>query len=145
MPLPALTSSAARRSKARRQGRHERHPAHAARFRRRHAAFQGTALQRPAADHLRGHAHGRGTPTTPCRNWRRPPSIAGFCGHSPEEIRQQLIAIVNDGKVKVRYVSNSGEVTDRAPDTKAFPPLMPSPEILQPLERVAAAMWPAPR
>jgi acetylornithine deacetylase/succinyl-diaminopimelate desuccinylase-like protein len=63
-------------------------------------------------------------------------------GHSPEEIRQQLIAIVNDGKVKVRYVSNSGEVTDRAPDTKAFPPLMPSPEILQPLERVAAAMWP---
>ena len=64
-------------------------------------------------------------------------------GHSPEEIRAKLVAFVNDPKVKVRYVSNSGEVADRAPDKKAFPPLMPSPEILKPLEHVADGMWPS--
>jgi acetylornithine deacetylase/succinyl-diaminopimelate desuccinylase-like protein len=63
-------------------------------------------------------------------------------GHSPEEIRQKLIAIVNDPKIAVRYVSGGGEIADRAPDSKAFPPIRPSPEILQPLERVAAEMWP---
>jgi len=63
-------------------------------------------------------------------------------GHSPEEIRQKIVATVNDSQVRVRYVSNDGEVSDRAPDTKAVPPLMPSPEILRPLERVAAEMWP---
>jgi acetylornithine deacetylase/succinyl-diaminopimelate desuccinylase-like protein len=63
-------------------------------------------------------------------------------GTSPEVIRQMLVAVMNDFKVKVRYVSNSGEVTDQAPDKKAFPPVMPKPEILQPLERVAAEMWP---
>jgi acetylornithine deacetylase/succinyl-diaminopimelate desuccinylase-like protein len=44
--------------------------------------------------------------------------------------------------VKVRYVSDSGEVADRAPEKKAFPPVLPSVEILKPLERVAAEMWP---
>jgi len=63
-------------------------------------------------------------------------------GHSPEEIRRMLAAIVNDPKVNVRYVASDGAVADHAPDTKAFPPVMPSPEILQPLERVAAEMWP---
>jgi acetylornithine deacetylase/succinyl-diaminopimelate desuccinylase-like protein len=63
-------------------------------------------------------------------------------GHSPEEIRLMLVAIVNDPKVKVSYVGSDGKITDHAPDKKAFPPVMPSPEILQPLERVAAEMWP---
>jgi acetylornithine deacetylase/succinyl-diaminopimelate desuccinylase-like protein len=63
-------------------------------------------------------------------------------GHSPEEIRQMLIAIINDTKVKVRYTSDSGEVAERAPDKKAFPPVMPKPEILKPLELVAAEIWP---
>jgi acetylornithine deacetylase/succinyl-diaminopimelate desuccinylase-like protein len=63
-------------------------------------------------------------------------------GHSPEEIRNMLVAFANDPKVKVSYVANDGQVTDHAPDQKAFPPVMPSPEILQPLERVAAGMWP---
>jgi acetylornithine deacetylase/succinyl-diaminopimelate desuccinylase-like protein len=63
-------------------------------------------------------------------------------GHSSEEIRAMLVAAVNDPKVKVSYVSNEGQVSDRAPDAKAFPPVMPSPEILKPLEAVAAAMWP---
>ena len=63
-------------------------------------------------------------------------------GHSPEEIRNMLVAILQDPKVTVRFVSNSGEISDHAPDKKAFPPVMPSPEILKPLERVAAEMWP---
>ena len=63
-------------------------------------------------------------------------------GHSPEEIRRTLVAVVNDAKVTVRYVSDAGEVADHAPDKQAFPPVMPSPEILKPLERVAAEMWP---
>jgi acetylornithine deacetylase/succinyl-diaminopimelate desuccinylase-like protein len=53
-----------------------------------------------------------------------------------------LVELVHDPKVTVRFVSNSGEVSDHAPDKKAFPPVMPSPEILKPLERVAAEMWP---
>jgi acetylornithine deacetylase/succinyl-diaminopimelate desuccinylase-like protein len=63
-------------------------------------------------------------------------------GHSPEEIRNALAALANDPKITVRYVADNGQVSDRAPDKKAFPPVMPSPEILQPLERVAAGMWP---
>jgi acetylornithine deacetylase/succinyl-diaminopimelate desuccinylase-like protein len=63
-------------------------------------------------------------------------------GHSPEEIRQMLVAFINDAKVKVRFVAESGEVADKAPDKKAFAPVMPKPEILQPLERVAAELWP---
>ncbi len=63
-------------------------------------------------------------------------------GHSPEEIRTMLVAMVNDPKLKVSYVSNDGQVADRAPDAKAFPPVMPSPEALKPLEAIAAQMWP---
>jgi acetylornithine deacetylase/succinyl-diaminopimelate desuccinylase-like protein len=63
-------------------------------------------------------------------------------GHSAEEIRQKLIGIFADAKVEVRYVDNGGTVSDRAPDTKGFDPVMPPPEILRPLERIAAEMWP---
>ena len=63
-------------------------------------------------------------------------------GHSAEEIRQKLIAIFADPAVAVRYVNNSYAVSDRAPVAKAFPPVLPRPEILRPLERVAAEMWP---
>jgi acetylornithine deacetylase/succinyl-diaminopimelate desuccinylase-like protein len=63
-------------------------------------------------------------------------------GHSAEEVRQKLIAIFADPKVTVRYVDNSYNVEGRAPDTKAFPPVMPPAEILKPLEQVADRMWP---
>lgn len=63
-------------------------------------------------------------------------------GHSAEEIRQKLIAIFADPQVIVRFVDNSYNVTDRAPDTKAFPPILPKAEILRPLEQVTAQMWP---
>jgi acetylornithine deacetylase/succinyl-diaminopimelate desuccinylase-like protein len=63
-------------------------------------------------------------------------------GHSAEEIRGKLIAIFADSQVMVRYVDNSYNVMDRAPDTMAFPPILPKPEVLRPLERITAAMWP---
>jgi acetylornithine deacetylase/succinyl-diaminopimelate desuccinylase-like protein len=63
-------------------------------------------------------------------------------GHSPEEIRRTLAAVIADAAMHVRYISDTGAVADTAPDKKAFAPIMPSPEILQPLERVAAEMWP---
>jgi len=63
-------------------------------------------------------------------------------GHSAEEIRQKLIAIFADPQVAVRFVDGAYNVTDRAPDKTAFPPILPKPEILRPLERVAAQMWP---
>jgi acetylornithine deacetylase/succinyl-diaminopimelate desuccinylase-like protein len=63
-------------------------------------------------------------------------------GHSQEDIRNVLAGIVGDPKVTIRYVSDAGEVSGHAPDRKAFSPLMPSPEVLKPLERVAAEMWP---
>ena len=63
-------------------------------------------------------------------------------GHSPEETRQALLRIFDDGKVTVRYVASDGAVEDRAPDTKGFPTVLPPPEVLQPLEKVAAEMWP---
>jgi len=62
-------------------------------------------------------------------------------GHSREEVRQRLIEIFADPKVEVRYDDN-GALADRAPAAKGFDPVMPPPEVLRPLERVAAEMWP---
>jgi len=62
-------------------------------------------------------------------------------GHSREEIRRRLIEIFNDPQVTVRY-DDQGAIADRAPDSTGFPPVMPSPEVLRPLERIAAEMWP---
>jgi acetylornithine deacetylase/succinyl-diaminopimelate desuccinylase-like protein len=62
-------------------------------------------------------------------------------GHSTAEIRNKLIAVVNDAKVKISYVASDGTVSDQPPDRRAFPPLMPSPEILKPLEKVTDEMW----
>ena len=63
-------------------------------------------------------------------------------GHSAEEIREKLIAIFDDPQVAVRYVDSGGGVSDRAPGTMAFSPVLPKPEVLAPLERVVAEMWP---
>lgn len=57
-------------------------------------------------------------------------------GHSREEVRQKLIEIFADPKIVVRLD------TDSFPDLKGFAPVMPPPEVLRPLERVAAEMWP---
>jgi acetylornithine deacetylase/succinyl-diaminopimelate desuccinylase-like protein len=63
-------------------------------------------------------------------------------GHSQEEIRRQLIQIFNDPKVTVRYVTDAGGVKDTAGDSKGIPPTALQPEVMQPLEKLVAQMWP---
>ncbi|MGA3237878.1 MAG: M20/M25/M40 family metallo-hydrolase [Bryobacteraceae bacterium] len=66
-------------------------------------------------------------------------------GHSPAETEQALVRVFGDPKVTVRYVGAIGaadRVSDQAADSKGFPTVLPSPEVLLPLERVAAEMWP---
>ncbi len=62
-------------------------------------------------------------------------------GHSPEETRQTLVRILDDPKVAVQYIDSAGR-PGPAPQSKGFPTVLPPPEVLQPLERVAAEMWP---
>lgn len=63
-------------------------------------------------------------------------------GNSREEVRQELIRVLNDPKITVRYEADNHEVSDRAPDAKALPPAAPSPEVMQTLEKIGAEMWP---
>jgi acetylornithine deacetylase/succinyl-diaminopimelate desuccinylase-like protein len=63
-------------------------------------------------------------------------------GHSTEEIRQQLIHIVNDPKVAVGYISDAGEAMEKGGEVKAVPPTALQPEVMQPLEQLVARMWP---
>ncbi|MGA7342549.1 MAG: peptidase dimerization domain-containing protein, partial [Terracidiphilus sp.] len=65
-----------------------------------------------------------------------------FPGHSPEEIRQQLITLFADPQLTVKYVSDAGVVSDTAPDRKAITPPPPNPEVFGPLTRITDAIWP---
>jgi acetylornithine deacetylase/succinyl-diaminopimelate desuccinylase-like protein len=64
-------------------------------------------------------------------------------GHSPEEVRQELVRVVADSTVKVRYYNFLTEQLDEvAPDVRGYAPPPLRPDVLRPLERVAAKMWP---
>jgi acetylornithine deacetylase/succinyl-diaminopimelate desuccinylase-like protein len=65
-----------------------------------------------------------------------------FPGHSPEEIRQQLIEVFGDPKLSVKYVSDSGVVSGTAPERKAIAPPAPIPQVFQPLTRITQQIWP---
>jgi len=65
-----------------------------------------------------------------------------FPGHSPEEIRQQLISIFGDPKLTVKYVSDSYEVSDTAPERKAMAPPPPIAEVFAPLTQLTQTLWP---
>jgi acetylornithine deacetylase/succinyl-diaminopimelate desuccinylase-like protein len=65
-----------------------------------------------------------------------------FPGHSPEEIRRQLIGILGDAKLTVQYVSDAGEVSAAAPARKAMVPPAPIQEVFEPLTRLTQAIWP---
>ncbi len=62
-------------------------------------------------------------------------------GHSPAEVQKELIRIAADPKVEVRYIGLNGK-PGAVVDSKGFPPMLPSPEILRPLEQIAKEMWP---
>ena len=64
-------------------------------------------------------------------------------GHSKEEVRQDLIKVLGDPKITVRYVADDGTtITDTAPDQRGFQPPPMRPEVQKPLEELVAAMWP---
>jgi acetylornithine deacetylase/succinyl-diaminopimelate desuccinylase-like protein len=65
-----------------------------------------------------------------------------FPGHSPEEIRQQLIALFGDSKLSVKYVSDVGVVADTAPERKAMTPPAPIEEVFVPLTKITQQLWP---
>jgi acetylornithine deacetylase/succinyl-diaminopimelate desuccinylase-like protein len=63
-------------------------------------------------------------------------------GHSPEEIRKQLISIFGDPQLSVKYISSLGDVAATAPDRKAIVPPAPIEEVWGPLTSVTQAIWP---
>ncbi|MGA7109357.1 MAG: M20/M25/M40 family metallo-hydrolase [Terracidiphilus sp.] len=65
-----------------------------------------------------------------------------FPGHSPEEIRQQLIAVFADPALSVKYVSDAGIVADTAPERKAIAPPAPIQEVFDPLTHITQQIWP---
>jgi acetylornithine deacetylase/succinyl-diaminopimelate desuccinylase-like protein len=63
-------------------------------------------------------------------------------GHSSEEVRQDLIAILKDPQVAVRYVADDGTVLEQGSQQHAAPPPPLLPQMLVPLRRVVGEMWP---
>jgi acetylornithine deacetylase/succinyl-diaminopimelate desuccinylase-like protein len=59
-----------------------------------------------------------------------------FPGHSPDEIRQQLVKVLDEPKITVTYVDNSG----LGPKVNAPSPLRP--DVMNGLEKVVNEMWP---
>jgi acetylornithine deacetylase/succinyl-diaminopimelate desuccinylase-like protein len=63
-------------------------------------------------------------------------------GHSAEEVRLELIHVMADPKILVRYVSDAGQIQESAPDQPSGAPVELRPEVMKPLERIAGNMWP---
>jgi acetylornithine deacetylase/succinyl-diaminopimelate desuccinylase-like protein len=63
-------------------------------------------------------------------------------GHSPEEIRKQLISVFGDPQLSVAYISSQGEISATAPDSKAINPPAPIEEVWGPLVSLTQAIWP---
>lgn len=63
-------------------------------------------------------------------------------GHTREEIRRTLVQILADPAVVVRYVSDTGQISDTAPSDPAAPPVVLRPEVMDLLERIAHELWP---
>lgn len=63
-------------------------------------------------------------------------------GHSPEEVRQTLIKVLNDPRLTVRYIATGGEIQDKAPDHAGYQPPPLRPDVIEPLKNLVAKMWP---
>jgi acetylornithine deacetylase/succinyl-diaminopimelate desuccinylase-like protein len=63
-------------------------------------------------------------------------------GHTKEEVRQDLVRVLSDPGILVRYVADDGAVSDTAPEQRALPTSPLLPQILAPLESTVAAIWP---
>ncbi|MEP6939644.1 MAG: M20/M25/M40 family metallo-hydrolase [Rudaea sp.] len=64
-------------------------------------------------------------------------------GHSPAEVRADLVRIVADPKVSVHFVDpTTGKPVDATPDRKAMTPPPPRADVFTALKKVAARFWP---
>lgn len=64
-------------------------------------------------------------------------------GHSPEEVRLELIRRFADPKVAVRFVDPAtGNPVDRAPDKPGMAPATPRADVVEPLKKIADTLWP---
>jgi acetylornithine deacetylase/succinyl-diaminopimelate desuccinylase-like protein len=64
-------------------------------------------------------------------------------GHSPEEVRQELVQVVADPAVKVRYNNFlTAQLDEVAPNVRGYAPPPLRPDVLKPLEKIAVKMWP---
>jgi acetylornithine deacetylase/succinyl-diaminopimelate desuccinylase-like protein len=63
-------------------------------------------------------------------------------GHSKEEVRRELIHVLDDSAIPVRYIADDGAISETAPEQRALSPSPLLPQVLQPLESTVAAIWP---
>jgi len=63
-------------------------------------------------------------------------------GHSPEEVRRQLVQVLADPAIAVSYLTSAGTPLDEAPAERGFPPPPLLPQVLMPLDQLVAETWP---
>jgi acetylornithine deacetylase/succinyl-diaminopimelate desuccinylase-like protein len=63
-------------------------------------------------------------------------------GHSKEEVRKELLRVLNDPEITLRYVADDGAISDTAPEQRSLPPSPLLPQVIEPLQRTVAALWP---
>ncbi len=63
-------------------------------------------------------------------------------GHTPAEVQSELEKVFADPKIKVSYLGSLGEVTTEGTDRKGFAPPPLRPDVFEPLDKLAAEMWP---
>ena len=63
-------------------------------------------------------------------------------GHSKEEVRKELIGVLSDPAISVRYVADDGSLSDTAPEQRTQSPSPLLPQVLKPLESTVTTLWP---
>ncbi len=63
-------------------------------------------------------------------------------GHSPEEVRQRLVTIFHDSRLKVEFKDNDGSLQPTAPERAAIAPPPLREDVIKPLKAITQAMWP---
>ena len=63
-------------------------------------------------------------------------------GHSKQEIRGEIAKVLNDPKIEIRYITNSGEIRDRLPEEGSFPPPPLRTDVFATLNTIAEKLWP---
>jgi acetylornithine deacetylase/succinyl-diaminopimelate desuccinylase-like protein len=63
-------------------------------------------------------------------------------GHSAEEIRNELVRVLADPRLSVRYIDFAGPVVDKAPLAINFAPPPLRADLMQPLTKLVQEFWP---